>query len=264
MGAERHLVLHNGCEQLVPKRTPALGAPLVVHGRGVLAHGINGAFETETFHFHASQGHGFGHEAADQVVSHQIGQQLLLGHVGALAAQDFHPHRRLQMSQGQFQVPASGIKGCQLWRWVGERIQQGRYQSNPLFAAANDRVKTDEAHHDGLWNLAPLRRPTRNFSGTGRPSSPIWACSAWGFPCRQNYFCRGALLPHHFTLTPPCGEAVYFLWHFPSSPCEPARPLAGTLPCGDRTFLSRGPEGTPGSDCPSGSLTRIFSHFLRA
>src|ERR1022692_742519 len=93
-------------------------------------------------------------------------------------------------------------------------------------------------------------------------SSPIWSCSAWGFPCRQNYSCRGALLPHHFTLTPPCGEAVYFLWHFPSSPCEPARPLAGTLPCGDRTFLPRGPKGT-GSDCPSGSLTRLFSHFLK-
>src|SRR5450759_2869396 len=81
-------------------------------------------------------------------------------------------------------------------------------------------------------------------AGRAVPSSPIWSCSAWGFPCRQNYSCRGALLPHHFTLTPPCGEAVYFLWHFPSSPCEPARPLAGTLPCGDRTFLSRRPEGT--------------------
>ena len=36
-------------------------------------------------------------------------------------------------------------------------------------------------------------------------------------PAGRNYSRRGALLPHHFTLTPPCGEAVYFLWHFPSS-----------------------------------------------
>src|SRR5205807_2843518 len=52
-------------------------------------------------------------------------------------------------------------------------------------------------------------------------------------------------------------QAVYFLWHFPSSPCGPARPLTGTLPCGDRTFLPRFRRRTPenGSDCPSGSLT---------
>src|SRR5690348_13748458 len=37
----------------------------------------------------------------------------------------------------------------------------------------------------------------------------------------------------------PAIRAVYFLWHFPSGSCEPARPLAGTLPCGDRTFLPR-------------------------
>ena len=46
-----------------------------------------------------------------------------------------------------------------------------------------------------------LKQPTRKFSGTGRPSSPIWSCSAWGFPCRTHCCIRGALLPHLFTLT---------------------------------------------------------------
>jgi hypothetical protein len=56
-------------------------------------------------------------------------------------------------------------------------------------------------------------------NGAGRSSSPIWSCSAWGLPCRTNCFARGALLPHHFTLTANRVEArstaVYFLWHFP-------------------------------------------------
>lgn len=32
-------------------------------------------------------------------------------------------------------------------------------------------------------------------------SFPIWSCSRWGLPCRLCYQSRGALLPHHFTLT---------------------------------------------------------------
>jgi hypothetical protein len=50
---------------------------------------------------------------------------------------------------------------------------------------------------------------------------------------------RGALLPHHFTLTAPLarGLAVYFLWHFPWTHVPQALP--GTLPCGARTFLRR-------------------------
>ena len=33
--------------------------------------------------------------------------------------------------------------------------------------------------------------------------SPIWSCSRWGLPCHICYQMRGALLPHHFTLTDP-------------------------------------------------------------
>ena len=70
-------------------------------------------------------------------------------------------------------------------------------------------------------------------------SLPIWSCSVWGLPCLRRYRRSGALLPHHFTLTPaglavqaylrgPSGcppgsedakgvaEAVSFLWHWPS------------------------------------------------
>jgi len=33
-------------------------------------------------------------------------------------------------------------------------------------------------------------------------SLPIWSCSVWGLPCPGLYRTGGALLPHHFTLTP--------------------------------------------------------------
>ena len=35
-----------------------------------------------------------------------------------------------------------------------------------------------------------------------RTSLPIWSCSVWGLPCPGPYEPSGALLPHHFTLTP--------------------------------------------------------------
>lgn len=49
---------------------------------------------------------------------------------------------------------------------------------------------------------------------------------------------RGALLPHHFTLTTHirrCRSAVCFLLHWPSA--HAAQELPGTLPYGARTFL---------------------------
>ncbi len=67
---------------------------------------------------------------------------------------------------------------------------------------------------------------------------PIWPCSGWGLPGARITEGTGALLPHHFTLTPrPVAQARggMFLWHYPSG-C-PARVLPGTLPGGARTFL---------------------------
>ena len=59
-----------------------------------------------------------------------------------------------------------------------------------------------------------LKQPTREQRGP-RQCSPIWSCSEWGLPCHYCYQQRGALLPHHFTLTHEKTWAVYFLWHWP-------------------------------------------------
>ena len=70
---------------------------------------------------------------------------------------------------------------------------------------------------------------------------PIWPCSVRGLACHPPYGGCGALLPHHFTLTPTSTPenariaAVYFLCHFPSG--HPDRELPGALPYGVRTFL---------------------------
>jgi len=50
--------------------------------------------------------------------------------------------------------------------------------------------------HVTVW----LSRPTRIRCGPHH-WIPIWSCSRWGLPCRSCYHERGALLPHHFTLT---------------------------------------------------------------
>ena len=39
-------------------------------------------------------------------------------------------------------------------------------------------------------------------------SLPIWSCSVWGLPCPRHYWRSGALLPHHFTLTPAPGAVA--------------------------------------------------------
>src|SRR5512140_3392104 len=56
----------------------------------------------------------------------------------------------------------------------------------------------------------------KDVGGPGRTSPLIWPCTDWGLPCRSRYRKRGGLLPHLFTLTGPCGPAVYFLWPCPS------------------------------------------------
>ena len=84
--------------------------------------------------------------------------------------------------------------------------------------------------------IGPMRSAAWLLSGA---SLPIWSCSVWGLPCPDPYRPSGALLPHHFTLTPalavqanlqPFGpvalpkegvaEAVSFLWHWPSAGLE--------------------------------------------
>ena len=77
-----------------------------------------------------------------------------------------------------------------------------------------------DGHSSGAHVTVHLEQPTRGLCGPHIPTEaggpPIWSCSGWGLPCRRCYQRRGALLPHHFTLTPnPWPGAVYFLRHFP-------------------------------------------------
>jgi len=78
-----------------------------------------------------------------------------------------------------------------------------------------------------------LKQPTRAQRGPRHMNT-------WGLPRRWCYHQRGALLPHHFTLTVSLSKqnitAVYFLLHWPSA--FAAQMLSGTLPYGARTFLS--------------------------
>ena len=66
--------------------------------------------------------------------------------------------------------------------------------------------------HLGWKSPSSLKQPTRKRRGQ-RHSFPIWSCSGWGLPCRHCYQQRGALLPHHFTLTSPTFTNVN--WRFP-------------------------------------------------
>ncbi len=118
-----------------------------------------------------------------------------------------------------------------------------------------------DSHSSGTVVTHSLEQPTREQRGP-RYRSPIWSCTGWGLPCRPCYHVRGGLLPAARYVAPPprccretpfhpclipCGpSAVCSLLHFPSP--HGARPLAGILPCGARTFL---PARKVRSDCPA-------------
>ena len=57
-----------------------------------------------------------------------------------------------------------------------------------------------DSHSSGMHVTVHLKQPTREQCGP-HYRSPIWSCSGRGFPCHACYQSRGALLPHHFTLT---------------------------------------------------------------
>jgi|GEM_PF-2142218 len=83
-------------------------------------------------------------------------------------------------------------------------------------------AEADDDHSSSPDLAVRIQRPTRRFGEPSRFASaeadslPIWSCSMWGLPCAVCCQAAGALLPHLFTLTAPCGEAVFSLWHFPS------------------------------------------------
>ena len=124
-----------------------------------------------------------------------------------------------------------------------------------------------DSHSSGTAVTHSLERPTREQRGP-RYRSPIWSCTGWGLPCRPCCHVRGGLLPASRCVAPPprccretpfhpclipCGpSAVCSLLHFPSP--HGARPLAGILPCGARTFL---PAREVRSDCPADFARRL-------
>ena len=78
-----------------------------------------------------------------------------------------------------------------------------------------------------------LKRATRTRVGPTH-SVPICICSRWGLPSRR---IAATLVRSYRTVSAFLVQAreSSFLWHYPSG--HPARPLAGILPCGARTFL---------------------------
>jgi len=68
------------------------------------------------------------------------------------------------------------------------------------------RLAQGGGHFSGPAVASRLKQPTRGCAGNSRRvlglnSPPIWPCCRWGLPCRPSHPGRGALLPHHFTLT---------------------------------------------------------------
>ena len=93
---------------------------------------------------------------------------------------------------------------------VGWKCKGGRTQNNRILAWNNEksrsvsRVLYDQmivgSHSSRISITENLQQPTQIQRGP-RSQISIWSCSRWGLPCRCRCRQRGALLPHHFTLT---------------------------------------------------------------
>jgi hypothetical protein len=113
---------------------------------------------------------------------------------------------------------------------------------------ACERVRVRDGHSSGTPVARRLKQPTRTAGSEHNPEArayvplravPIRSCSRWGLPCRRRCRRRGALLPHHFTLTAAnanmprryvfCGTVPGFA----PAGCYPAPFVRGA-----RTFLS--------------------------
>ena len=82
------------------------------------------------------------------------------------------------------------------------------------YPEADSRKKSRPLSRVLSWTVIPLAyaSPRSSSDLPGSPCGPhvaaestarfpIWSCSRWGLPCRWCCHPRGALLPHHFTLT---------------------------------------------------------------
>ena len=108
-------------------------------------------------------------------------------------------------------------------------------------------------HSSRMHITIHLKQPTQKQRGP-RLSFSIWSCSRWGLPCHNCYQLCGALLPHHFTLT-PITETVKprrYLSAALAVGFYTPQVLPGTLPYGARTFLSATTHREClHSDCPA-------------
>jgi hypothetical protein len=126
----------------------------------------------------------------------------------------------------------------------------------------------EDSHSSRVHVAVHLKRPTRGPAratrcGPKTTCPPIWSCSEWGLPCRRCCHRRGALLPHHFTLTAPSDDGGWrclFCGTFRGlapprrylAPCpvepglsspeglRPRRRLPGRLPLGSLSFPPSG------------------------
>ena len=131
------------------------------------------------------------------------------------------------------------------------------------------------------WAIIPLGRPSP-VASSSLPGShartrrcrlpcdfPIWPCSRWGFPCHVRYRPRGALLPHHFTLTCvafPDGELAHRRYlsvalsvgsRLPGVTWRSALWSPDFPPPGTSTYVIDVCRRIPGSDCPADSARRL-------
>jgi hypothetical protein len=121
----------------------------------------------------------------------------------------------------------------------------------------------ENGHSSGTPVTRHLKRPTRGPRGPRVAAKaacpPIWSCSGWGLPCRRRYRRRGALLPHHFTLTAgPRGPGWRYLFCGTFRRLTPPRRYLASRPT--EPGLSSAPQGR---DHLADSLTRSHSSRRR-
>ena len=117
-----------------------------------------------------------------------------------------------------------------------------------------------DGHSSGTTVSCRLKQPTRMTEAGAAPGArkplviPIWSCSRWGFPCRTRYRPRGALLPHHFTLTlnPKTKGGIFSVALSLGSPPPAINRHRFSVEPG----LSSSPEG-PATIQPTGTRTEI-------
>jgi len=99
-----------------------------------------------------------------------------------------------------------------------------RFENREKKELADKPGSVGDNHSSGTAVTSGLKRPTRESGQTSGPdtlryrATPLFGLAPGGvYHAAACCHPRGALLPHHFTLTTGCEQpmAVYFLWHFP-------------------------------------------------